>query len=289
MVSFAAPMVRRSRSAASSTAPRSPRPRCRRPTGRPSPPCGPRRAARPGRPALHHLAWSPRLRPQQDRVVRRSTPRSSNAQRSGRPSDATTCSDLASLHRIRSLLRRCRSARRPRPLAGAARGRAVADPRLAPSSHRLLSRAALRRARRRHDRRRALRHDLAVAVVQGGHLLAERYGGELEHWDRPHEPVGPDTPLPPGPWRNRSARNRRHVVGDGRLHLDGPAPVPEWADPEDPRHDITVDDLLAMRDGLASPGLRRRRAVGHDRGAFRCPARATSPGFRRRPVPRPIR
>ena len=35
----------------------------------------------------------------------------------------------------------------------------------------------------------------AVAVVQRGRLLAERYGGELEHWDRPNEPVEPTTRL----------------------------------------------------------------------------------------------
>jgi CubicO group peptidase (beta-lactamase class C family) len=40
------------------------------------------------------------------------------------------------------------------------------------------------------------------------------------------------------------------LLGEGRLALDGPVPVPEWADPSDPRSAITLDDLLAMRDGL---------------------------------------
>ena len=39
------------------------------------------------------------------------------------------------------------------------------------------------------------------------------------------------------------------LVGDGRLDLDAPAPVPAWAGDE--RSAITLDHLLAMRDGLA--------------------------------------
>ena len=40
------------------------------------------------------------------------------------------------------------------------------------------------------------------------------------------------------------------LVAEGRLALDAPAPVPEWADPADPRPAITLEHLLAMRDGL---------------------------------------
>lgn len=92
----------------------------------------------------------------------------------------------------------------------------------------------------------------AVAVVHRGRLLAERYGGELEHWGRPHEPVEPTTRLLS--WS--MAKSVLHavvglLVAEGRLTLDGPAPVPEWADPSDPRHAISLDDMLAMRDGLA--------------------------------------
>ena len=106
----------------------------------------------------------------------------------------------------------------------------------------------------------------AVAVVHRGRLVAERYGGELEHWDRPHEPVTPDTRLLS--WS--MAKSMLHavvgmLVGEGRLSLDEPAPVPEWAgtgdpndpggtdapDAVDPRRAITLDHLLAMRDGLA--------------------------------------
>ena len=91
----------------------------------------------------------------------------------------------------------------------------------------------------------------AVAVVQGGTPIAERYGNELEHWDGPNEPVGPTTQLLS--WS--MAKSVLHaavgvLVGEGRLTVDGPAPVPEWADAADPRHAITLDNLLTMRDGL---------------------------------------
>jgi CubicO group peptidase (beta-lactamase class C family) len=94
----------------------------------------------------------------------------------------------------------------------------------------------------------------AVAVVQGGALLAERYGGVLEHWDRPHEPVGATTRLLS--WS--MAKSVLHaavgiLVGDSRLAPDAPAPVAEWTDdanPADPRRAITLDHLLTMRDGL---------------------------------------
>jgi CubicO group peptidase (beta-lactamase class C family) len=40
------------------------------------------------------------------------------------------------------------------------------------------------------------------------------------------------------------------LVGEGRLDLDAPADVPEWSAPDDPRHAVTLRQLLAMRDGL---------------------------------------
>ncbi|MEO7428470.1 MAG: serine hydrolase [Acidimicrobiales bacterium] len=90
----------------------------------------------------------------------------------------------------------------------------------------------------------------AVAVVQGGRLLLERYGGELPHFDRPPEPVVRDTPLLS--WS--VAKSVLHagvgvLVGDGRLRLDEPAGVPAWTGDE--RSAITLDQLLEMRDGLA--------------------------------------
>jgi CubicO group peptidase (beta-lactamase class C family) len=91
----------------------------------------------------------------------------------------------------------------------------------------------------------------AVVVVQGGAIVAERYQGQLEYFDRPAAPVTPQTRLLS--WS--MAKSMLHavvglLVGDGRLDLDAPAAVPEWSDPEDPRHAITLRHLLAMRDGL---------------------------------------
>lgn len=88
----------------------------------------------------------------------------------------------------------------------------------------------------------------AVAVVQGGRLLLERYGGALPHFDRPPEPVEPTTPLLS--WS--MAKSVLHagvgvLVGDGRLRLDAPPGVPGW---DDERAAITLDQLLEMRDGL---------------------------------------
>ena len=91
----------------------------------------------------------------------------------------------------------------------------------------------------------------AVVVVQGGRIVTERYQGALEYFDRPPTPVTAETPLLS--WS--MAKSVLHavvglLVGDGRLDLDAPADVPEWSDAADPRHALTLRDLLAMRDGL---------------------------------------
>ena len=91
-----------------------------------------------------------------------------------------------------------------------------------------------------------------MLVIQRGELLVERYGGEIPHFDRPPEPVGPTTQLLS--WS--MAKSVLHsvvgiLVADGRLQLEAPAAVPAWhVDPNDPRAAITLDHLLAMRDGL---------------------------------------
>jgi CubicO group peptidase (beta-lactamase class C family) len=97
-----------------------------------------------------------------------------------------------------------------------------------------------------------LARTFAVLVVHGGRVVAERYQGALEHFDRPPTPVTAETALLS--WS--MAKSMLHatvglLVGAGKLELDAPAPVPEWADPGDPRHAITLRQLLAMRDGLA--------------------------------------
>jgi CubicO group peptidase (beta-lactamase class C family) len=96
-----------------------------------------------------------------------------------------------------------------------------------------------------------LRDTYAVVVVQGGRLVAERYGGSLPQWEGPGKPVVPATPLLS--WS--MAKSMLHavvgmLVGEGRLDPAAPADVPAWQGTGDPRGSITLDDLLAMRDGL---------------------------------------
>ncbi len=91
----------------------------------------------------------------------------------------------------------------------------------------------------------------AVVVVLGGEVVAERYQGELPHFDRPPDPVTAQSLLLS--WS--MAKSMLHavvglLVGDGLLDLDVAVDVPEWADTNDPRHAITLRQLLAMRDGL---------------------------------------
>ena len=82
----------------------------------------------------------------------------------------------------------------------------------------------------------------AVLVVHDGRIVCERYAPGF----------GPAT-------RMLSWSMAKSVVsalvgilaGQGRIRIDEPAPVPEWADPRDPRHAITPSQLLRMSSGLA--------------------------------------
>ncbi len=81
----------------------------------------------------------------------------------------------------------------------------------------------------------------ATLIVQGGRIVAERYGPTS----------GPD--VPHLSWS--MAKSVTHalvgiLVAEGRLDPTAPAPVPEWSSPDDPRHQITLDHLLRMVDGL---------------------------------------
>ncbi|MGC2175897.1 MAG: serine hydrolase, partial [Acidimicrobiales bacterium] len=92
----------------------------------------------------------------------------------------------------------------------------------------------------------------AVVVVQGGRVLCERYGGEQFYFDRPAEPITAESQLLS--WS--MAKSMLHtivgtLVDERRLNPDQLAPVKEWSADDDPRHQIQVRDLLAMRDGLA--------------------------------------
>jgi CubicO group peptidase (beta-lactamase class C family) len=82
----------------------------------------------------------------------------------------------------------------------------------------------------------------AVIVVKDGHVIAERYAPG----------IFPNTPLL-GYSASKSIINALVgiLVREGRLKLYAPAPVPAWSDPADPRHKITLDNLLRMTSGLA--------------------------------------
>ncbi|HEV3328108.1 MAG TPA: serine hydrolase [Acidimicrobiales bacterium] len=92
----------------------------------------------------------------------------------------------------------------------------------------------------------------AVVVIQHGRLLTERYGGALPSFTHAPTPVTVDTPMLS--WS--MAKSVLHaavglLVDEGRLDPDAPAAIPEWAAPTDPRRQITLRQLLQMRDGLS--------------------------------------
>lgn len=86
------------------------------------------------------------------------------------------------------------------------------------------------------------RRTRAIVVMKGGRIIAERYA----------DGIGPETPLL-GFSMTKSVISALTgvLVRQGKLKLDGPAPVAAWKDPNDPRHVITVDQLLRHTAGLA--------------------------------------
>lgn len=86
------------------------------------------------------------------------------------------------------------------------------------------------------------RRTRAVVVMKSGRVIAERYA----------DGIGPETPLL-GFSMTKSVISALTgiLVRQGKLKLDGPAPVAAWRDPDDPRHAITVDQLLRHTAGLA--------------------------------------
>lgn len=84
----------------------------------------------------------------------------------------------------------------------------------------------------------------AVVIVHGGEIVYERYS--------PHRSDGPAEILPSySIAKSITAAAIGILVGDGRLALDEPAPVPEWhVDPDDPRADITLGQMLHMSTGM---------------------------------------
>jgi CubicO group peptidase (beta-lactamase class C family) len=86
------------------------------------------------------------------------------------------------------------------------------------------------------------RRTRAIVVMKAGRIIAERYA----------DGIGPETPLL-GFSMTKSVISALIgvLVRQGKLRLDGPAPVVAWKDPDDPRHAITVDQLLRHTAGLA--------------------------------------
>lgn len=86
-----------------------------------------------------------------------------------------------------------------------------------------------------------LRRTRAVVVVYKGRLIAERYAPGFTKDTRLHG------------WSMTKSVTSAQIgilVGQGKLSVDKPAPVPEWKEPGDPRGEITLSHLLRMSSGL---------------------------------------
>jgi len=85
------------------------------------------------------------------------------------------------------------------------------------------------------------RRTRAVVIMKDGRIIAERYAAGF----------GVDTPLL-GFSATKSVTSALIgiLVRQGKLALDKPAPVAAWRDPNDPRHAITLDQLLRHTAGL---------------------------------------
>lgn len=81
----------------------------------------------------------------------------------------------------------------------------------------------------------------AVIVLYNGQLIAEEYANgfnshsRLQGWSMTKSVISALIGI---------------MVSQGRLQIDSSAPVPEWSDPSDPRHSISVRDLLQQSSGL---------------------------------------
>jgi CubicO group peptidase (beta-lactamase class C family) len=81
----------------------------------------------------------------------------------------------------------------------------------------------------------------AIVVIHNGELAAERYA------------PGFDKDMRLQGWSMTKSLTNALVgilVRQGKLKLNDPAPVPEWSSPTDPRHAITLDQLMRMSSGL---------------------------------------
>jgi CubicO group peptidase (beta-lactamase class C family) len=85
------------------------------------------------------------------------------------------------------------------------------------------------------------RRTRAVVILRDGKIVAERYAPGFDQ----------DMPLP-GWSMAKSVVNALVgiLVGQGKLDLAAPAPVPEWQEIGDPRREITLGQLMNMTSGL---------------------------------------
>ncbi|MGH9134670.1 MAG: serine hydrolase domain-containing protein [Ilumatobacteraceae bacterium] len=99
------------------------------------------------------------------------------------------------------------------------------------------------------ERPSALGISLAAVVMQGGEVIAERYGTQPATPFGPGGPVDADTRLIS--WSTAKSITHAAVgvlVGDGVIDQDAPAAVPAWRGTD--KEPITLLDLLEMRSGL---------------------------------------
>lgn len=81
----------------------------------------------------------------------------------------------------------------------------------------------------------------AIVVLYDGKLVAEKYA---DGYNRHSKMLG---------WSMTKSVTSALIgilVGQGKLQVNRPAPVPEWSDPADKRHGITLADLLHQASGL---------------------------------------
>lgn len=82
----------------------------------------------------------------------------------------------------------------------------------------------------------------AVAILHRGQIIGERYAPGIT----------PETPLH-GWSMTKSITNALIgvLVRKGKLDVDGPAPIAEWSAPNDPRHQISIDQMMRMVSGIS--------------------------------------
>lgn len=82
----------------------------------------------------------------------------------------------------------------------------------------------------------------AVVILHHGRVVAERYAPG----------IAPATPLH-GWSMTKSVTNALVgiLVREGKLDVHGPAPIREWSAPNDPRHRISIDQIMRMVSGIS--------------------------------------